>query len=222
MESRTVSPSDLSFLFEECKACFWLKVVKKMYRPFTPFPGVFNMMDRLQKTLFSTLRSEAIVAPGLEKPLLPGSLFQGELKVMSSPFLTANGTEFAFSGKMDMGYDFDDGTVGIVDFKTSAVNVDSIRKYQRQLNAYRECLEHPVSGNAHTVSRMGLLYFTPDSMNGSGLPHAVTMRLLLKWVEIGRVDVVKELTDILSLRERPNHDANCNWIHHYAGKEATL
>ena len=44
-----LSPSDFAFLWEECKRCFYLKVARGFYRPRTPFPGIFSVIDQVDE-----------------------------------------------------------------------------------------------------------------------------------------------------------------------------
>ena len=62
---------------------------------------------------------------------------------------------------------FDDGTYGVMDFKTSNPSSESAELYSRQLHAYAYALEHPAPGKLalSPVTKLGLLYFYPDSIN---------------------------------------------------------
>jgi len=53
MPSLKLSPSDLTFLWDECPRCFYLKVVLGINRPPTAFPKIFGRIDLLMKRLFS-------------------------------------------------------------------------------------------------------------------------------------------------------------------------
>lgn len=46
------------------------------------------------------------------------------------------------SGRFDIVVSFDDGTYGVIDFKTSNPSKDSALLYSRQLHAYAYALEH--------------------------------------------------------------------------------
>ena len=67
-------------------------------------------------------------------------------------------------GRVDVLIDCDDGTKGIVDFKTTVPKPDHLAIYSRQLHAYAMALEHPLAGRPETVSSLGLLCFLPDSL----------------------------------------------------------
>ena len=55
-----LSPSELTFLWDECQRCFYLKVVRKFNRPGMPFPKIFTRIDRLMKDFFYQLPSNEI------------------------------------------------------------------------------------------------------------------------------------------------------------------
>ena len=42
-----LSPSDLTFTYEGCKRCFYLKVVKNVTPPSIPLPSIFSKMASL-------------------------------------------------------------------------------------------------------------------------------------------------------------------------------
>jgi len=50
--SWTLSPTDLTFLWDECQRCFYNKVAQNCPRPRSPFPKVFAAIDRTMKDLW--------------------------------------------------------------------------------------------------------------------------------------------------------------------------
>jgi hypothetical protein len=48
-------------------------------------------------------------------------------------------------GKVDVLVECDDGSLGVVDFKTTVPKPDHVATYSRQLHAYAWALEHPAS-----------------------------------------------------------------------------
>jgi len=224
MNIHKVSPSTLSFLFEECKACFWESVVNRRPRPSTPFPSVFNMLDKIEKDILKRIPPQDLRLPGLTRPLMRGELVLGDLRVRSTPFLLVNGMEFVFNGKMDMAYDFEDKTCGILDMKTAQVKPEYVAKYGRQLNAYRNCLEHPAEGEPENVWRMGLVYFTPTRFIGyqpdmEGTLANEGIEFSIQWVEVDFYDVATDpgLVSILSAVKCPAHESGCGFAAYYGG-----
>lgn len=47
-----ISPSDLTFLWDECPRCFWRKHRLGIKRPFGIMPGIFNRIDSAMKNAF--------------------------------------------------------------------------------------------------------------------------------------------------------------------------
>ena len=45
-----ISPSDLTFLWDECPRCFWRKYRLGVRRPFGIMPGIFSRIDSALKT----------------------------------------------------------------------------------------------------------------------------------------------------------------------------
>ena len=138
-----LSPSDLTFLWDECPRCFYLKVVHGFNRPFSPFPKIFNQIDKLMKGYFQG-------KPTLEisSTLPEGSVQFGERWVTSDliSFPKRNASCF-IKGKFDTVVEFSDGSFGVVDFKTSAAKPEHIEFYSRQLHAYAYALENPAPGS---------------------------------------------------------------------------
>ena len=137
-----LSPSDFAFLWEECRRCFYLKVVSDFKRPSTPMPKIFTTIDQLMKQRFAGQRKEEVVAG------LPGGVFEySEHWVESRPLAVPGHASSCFiRGKFDTVVRFDDGGFGVVDFKTSARNSEHIPLYARQLHAYACALEQAAPG----------------------------------------------------------------------------
>src|SRR5580704_7647297 len=65
------SPTDLTFLWDECPCCFYNKVVLKQSRPKAPFPKVFGLIDRAMKDCYLGQRAEELV-PGMGPGVIMG------------------------------------------------------------------------------------------------------------------------------------------------------
>lgn len=151
----TVSPSDLSYLWEDCKRCFWLKYVTGRPRPRMPFPSVFNRLDKCMKSAFDG-RSTSI----LSKSLPEGGIILRRAKVTSD--LLGVGRRFRFAGFVDAVISYYDGLIGVIDFKTGTPSAEGAERYARQLGAYLVALAHPDHGVVNMLGPSGLLYWTPD------------------------------------------------------------
>ena len=177
-----LSPSDFAFLWDDCPRCFYLKVARKQPRPRSPFPSVFGKIDRAMKDCYLGDRSETVA-----KGMPPGIVGGGDRWVKSAPLLPPGSTSTCMiRGRVDVLIDCDDGTKGIVDFKTTLPKADHLATYGRQLHAYAYGLEHPASGPAATVSNLGILAFVPGTYQASKDLAALLGNL--SWIGIDRDD----------------------------------
>jgi hypothetical protein len=134
-----LSPSDFTFLYEECLRCFWLKVAGNFPRPRTAFPGIFNLLDLQTKRYFSSKRTERI-----DRGLPPGRVAYGDRWVRSMPIpVPGHDRPLIIAGRIDTALAFDDGTFGIIDFKTTVPRPEHASLYGRQLGAYAVAAENP-------------------------------------------------------------------------------
>jgi hypothetical protein len=218
-----VSASDLTFLFDECRRCFWLKLVGGLPRPRAPFPKVFSLLDAQTKRFFAGKRTGEIA-----DILPPGRLVHGERAVRSGRLmLPGHQRPVLLAGRFDAAFRFDDGTFGIVDFKTAVPRDEHLALYGRQLHAYALAAENPAPGSLllRPVTQLGLLCVEPTRMvrhRGGvaygGHPH---------WVEIPREDgaFLGFLDEVLSVLERktpPLPKADCRFCEYLTAGALTL
>lgn len=214
-----LSPSDLTFLYDGCKRCFYQKVVNGIAQPSIPLPSIFSKIAGLLKNHYDGKPTSE-----LHKDLPPGIVSHGEKWVRSQAIQLPNHDATCYiSGRFDIVISFDDGTYGVIDFKTSNPSKDSARMYSRQLHAYAYALEHPASGKLalSPVTKLGLLYFYPDSISQQNLER-LFYEAEITWVEIekdeeGFLDFIDEVLDVLELPEAPEHSPTCQWCN-YVGK----
>ncbi len=207
-ENWKLSPSDLTFLWDECKRCFYLKVRQNFKRPAAPFPKVFSTIDLLMKDIYLGELTKKI------SPDLPeGKSFMSGRWVTSEPATFGDHTSTTYlSGIFDTLVMFADATYGIVDFKTTKPSPGQIAFYSRQLHAYAYALEHPAPGKLsfNPITRLGLLCFNPSKMD-----EAPAGKLNLSgpatWVEcpLDYPGFESFMDEVLTLLEQPNiPDAN--------------
>lgn len=208
-----LSPSDLTFLWEECHRCFYLKVAKNFQRPRPIMPKIFTVIDLQMKGYYEGKRT-ASLAPDMPS----GTVSYSERWVESRPITLPNGSSTCFlRGKFDTVVKFDDGSYGIVDFKTSQRNADHVPLYSRQLHSYAYALENPASGKLglQPVSRLGLLVFEPCSYrNGNGQDASLSGSI--NWLEIpldreGYLQFIGEVMAVLNRPEPPGGSPSCEW-----------
>jgi hypothetical protein len=214
-----LSPSDFTFLWEQCKRCFYLKVVGQIRRPSTPMPKIFTRIDLAMKGWFAGRRTEEVI-PSLP----PGVLEYSEKWVQSQPLsIPGANTPCFLRGKFDTVIHFDDGRFAVVDFKTSDRNESHIPLYARQLHSYAIALEQAAAGRLclKPISHLGLLVFEPDAFVQEGGERCL-LKGALTWLEINRDDqaFLKFLVDVLDVLDQPTPpeaDAQCEWCHYRNG-----
>ncbi len=201
-----LSPSDLTFLWDECKRCFYLKYVHGINRPAAPFPAIFGTIDKLMKDYFQDRQSADLYAA-----LPAGRVRFGERWVESLPVVISGHTRQCYlKGKFDTIIAFEDGSYGVVDFKTTEPRPQHAQFYARQLHAYTYALEHAAAGqfSLFPVSKLGLLIVSPRTMeiNASG---QIAYLGSMTWMEVPRDDAAFEsfLGEVLGELELPEPPA---------------
>ena len=197
-----LSPSDLTFLWDECSRCFWLKYKGKLKRPAGAFPKVFTKIDGLTKDHFYGKRTEE-VADGL----FPGKVAFGERGVRSEPLLVpGHEVRVALTGRLDTALAFDDGGFGIIDFKTSTPRAEHVYFYGRQLHAYALAAENPAPGSLELfpVTQLGLVCLEPTGAVDA--ESATALQCTTTFLEIERDDgpFLAFLSEVLFVLERPD------------------
>jgi hypothetical protein len=213
MNDYRLSPSDLTFLWDECKRCFYLKVREKFRRPSAPFPGIFGLIDRLMKDIYLGNSNKKMT-----NELPEGQAIMSGRWVNSAPIRLPNhDITCSIRGLFDTVVHFEDGSYGIVDFKTTTVKPEHVDFYSRQLRAYAYALEHPMPGQLHAapITRLGLLCFDPKKMLEN---EEVGLELAgpATWLEcpvdedafLGFID---EVMTILENPEAPAADPKCTY-----------
>lgn len=195
-----LSPSDLTFLWEECRRCFWLKVAQGFSRPRTPFPKIFTLLDAQTKDHFSTKGTQEI-SPSLP----PGRVLCGGRGVRSGPLeIPGHIRPVQLRGQIDSALAFDDGTFGIIDFKTTEPKDHHIGLYGRQLHAYAVAAENPARGSLRlpVVSLIGLLCVEPVGMTSQ--EESLAYLAEPRFIEVPRDDdaFLTFLSGVLLLLER--------------------
>jgi hypothetical protein len=154
-----LSPSDLTFSWDECKYCFYMKVKHNLVVR-TPFPGMFGKMANLTSDFYLGKPAREI------SPELPPGIVQYREKLVRSASISIPGVQSQcyINGRFDAVIAFDDGTYGIVDYKTSEARQEHAVFYSRQLSAYAYALENPAPNalGLNPVSRLGLFVITPS------------------------------------------------------------
>lgn len=219
-----LSPSDLTFSYEGCKRCFYLKVVHSITQPSTPLPSIFSKIAGLLKNHYDGKHTSE-----LHGDLPPGIVSHGEKWVRSNTITLPNHESTCYiSGRFDIVVSFDDGTYGVIDFKTSDPSKESAWMYSRQLHAYAYALEHPAPGKLalSPVSKLGLLYFYPGSINQQTIDR-LNYEAEIVWVEVDKneqsfLNFLDEVLGILELPEPPESSPKCQWCDYLSNLNHTI
>lgn len=205
-----LSPSDFAFLWEECKRCFYLKVALGFNRPFTPFPKIFTTIAGLEKGFFHEKTTDCIA------PELPaGRVVHGEKWVRSKPieFEDVPGSCY-INGRFDNVVEFEDGTFGVIDFKTAETKSGHVQLYSRQLHAYAHALENAERGflALTPITRLGLCCLEPHTMFSNDPDFGFSCRAV--WLECPRDDsefqnFMKEVLTLLDSPDPPGGSPTC-------------
>ena len=212
-----LAPSDLTFLWEECPRCFWLKAKGVLRRPSAPFPKIFTRIDQQTKDHFFGKRTDEM-APGL----LPGRVAFGDRWVRSVPLaVEGHETHVVLAGKIDTALAFDDDSFGIIDFKTSEPRDEHVPFYSRQLGAYALAAEHPQPGALELapVAQLGLLVVEPVAM--VGFDGDVAIKGITRFLEIERDDdafmaFLSQVLFVLERSEPPDPATKCSYCKYLA------
>ena len=217
-----LSPSDFSFLWEECKRCFYLKA-KGFYRPQPIFPKIFNIIDEKIKICFKGQRIENLIT----------GISAGTIKYsdewVESQIINFKGIQSScfIRGKFDSIIQFDNESYGVIDFKTSEIAEKQIDLYARQLHAYAYALEHPASGkfSCSPISKLGLIVYEPKRFSCK-INDEASLRGDIKWLEISRnngdfLSFLYDVVAILDKEEPPAPAVTCEWCKYRANSRVT-
>jgi hypothetical protein len=211
-----LSPSDLTFTYEGCKRCFYQKVVNNIAQPSIPLPAIFSQIASLLKNHYDGKHTGELHAD-----LPSGIVSLGEKYVRSTTIQLPNHeTTCYISGRFDIVVSFDDGSYGVIDFKTSNPSSESAAIYSRQLHSYAYALEHPAPGKLalSPVTKLGLLYFYPERVSQQGLER-LSYEADITWIEIEKdeerfLEFIDGVLDVLELPEPPEHSEACQWCNY--------
>ncbi|KAK4537358.1 hypothetical protein CDCA_CDCA12G3383 [Cyanidium caldarium] len=221
-----LTPSDLGYMLKSCKRCYWLKNRHKIVLR-TAFPEVFSKID-------AAMKKEYHNQPIQEVAGVPSHWPSGVIDCSDAVELVAS-TEIevpsrsrasvTISGKLDALVRFDNGDLGVIDFKTSGHDVEKMRDmYAAQLHSYAMALENSavagrddlvLDGRPRRVSHIGLVVFRPSSFRSpSATDVAADLGGSVDFVEIPRDDaaffeVVAEAVDVVQSEAAPEPGRWC-------------
>ena len=188
-----------------------------------PLPSIFSKIASLLKNHYDGKPTSELHAA-----LPPGIVSHGEKNVRSNVIQLRNHDATCYiSGRFDIVVSFEDGTYGVIDFKTGNPNTEAINLYIRQLHAYAYALEHPAPHALALapITKLGLLYFYPDSVSQQSIER-LAYEADITWMEIRKdeedfLEFIDGVLDVLELPEPPEHSPNCQWCGYIAKLNST-
>jgi len=179
-------------------------------------PGIFSVIDSEMKRCFSGKRLETFVT-GVPSGVVMDKTDWVQSKPISFP--DKDSTCF-IKGKFDTVVKFDDGSYGVIDFKTSAIKPEYVSLYGWQLHAYAYALENPAPGHLllAPISRLGLIVYEPGVFLSDKIDSAM-LRGKLSWLEITREDkafleFIREIISVLEQSVAPGGSPSCEWCNY--------
>jgi hypothetical protein len=200
-----LSPSNLNYGLG-CHRCF-AEALHGEVLPRQPFPGLFAKLDAQQKRFFVG-KSAGVLDAGL-----PAGVVRPGGRVASAAACFGE-VELWVAGSMDATVDFADGTVGVVDFKTTSPRAGLAEAYRGQLNAYAWALRHPAQGEPVQVSRLGLLVVSHQELVAT--PAGLVNTVGTTWMDV--VDdpawfegLLGEIAELAASPELAPSNPECGW-----------
>lgn len=208
-----LSPSDLTFLYDGCKRCFYLKARHGITQPSIPLPSIFTKIAGLLKEYYDGKRTEE-----LHQELPPGIVKYGERYIESKTFIFENHRDTCYiKGRFDVVIEFDDGSYGVIDYKTGNPEGEYSKLYGRQLHSYAYALENPSPSSLHLapISMLGLLYFHPTSISQKDI-RSLSFDSNIHLIEVERrkekfLGFIENILSLLESPEPPAHSPDCPW-----------
>lgn len=203
-----LSPSDFKYLWEDCKHCYYQKVVRNIYLPSIGLPGIFSKMSsQVQGAVQGT-------NPHDLHPSLPSGTFELKEGYLKSAPIPPSKLCF-INGRFDLLTRFDDGTHGVIDLKITEPKSEDLYKFSNQLHAYKFALENPLDGvrKIDKISKLGLLILSPGSVEIRDMEIRFNAQPI--WHEIkedmqGFYDFIGEVVDLLE-GDVPEVTHTCKW-----------
>lgn len=201
-----LSPSDFKYLWEDCKYCYWQKVVNGVQLPSIGMPGIFSKMNGQVQEMALGMNIQEFV------PELPPGIITAKEGYLRSKSLPNRNLCF-LTGRFDVLTKFEDSSYGVIDLKITDPKTDNLYKFSTQLHAYKFALENPENGVPVAVSRMGLVVMSPEQV-AIHKGH-IFFRSKPIWYEIEEdmdtfIEFVDQVSDLLSSGP-PLPSPVCRW-----------
>jgi hypothetical protein len=189
-----ISPSDLTYGWDNCHRCLWLYYNHQVKAPLT-MPLVGDLAEMQELSYIG--KSSVDMHPDMPE----GKVHKHAGWVVSKPIIVDGvETPFAVRGKYDLLMEHPDGTFGIVDCKFQAKQSDKSKFYAAQLEAYAFALENPAKDAPVSISTAGLLVWAPVKIRGKSNEN-FGMELSCAWYPTNRdpAFIASRLTEFIKM-----------------------
>lgn len=212
MRHFAIAPTDLVYLYEDCKTCTFLRYRRDVRRP-TTFSPHFTSADRAMRRALDT---EAVVDLGVGPRFRVHS--QG-VRVESQPIaFPEHGVSLSVAGKYDALVVTEHDEIFVVDLKTTTQDDGALFMFRRQLASYAFALERPLRRpptGPVSVDGLALLVFDPARYVFKREAKVSGLYGPTRWVELPRDDkrFDKLLTSVAELLggDEPLPEPTCRY-----------
>jgi len=141
-------------------------------------------------------------------PSLPVGIIKYKEKWVKSNPISFEGisSQCIIRGRLDAVAAFEDGSYGIIDYKTSDASPEKAAFYSRQLSAYAYALENPATGALHLtpITLLGLFIITPQKYELVNNDEAAFITQTT-WMDVPRDDkgFMKFLGEVMTVLDAP-------------------
>ena len=200
-----ISPSDLTYGWDNCHRCLWLYYNHQVKAPLT-MPLVGDLAEMQEVSYIG--KTSVDMHPDMPE----GKVHKHAGWVVSKPIeVDGEVTPYAVRGKYDLLMEHPDGTFGIVDCKFQAKPTDKSKFYAAQLEAYSFALENPAKDAPIKISTVGLLVWSPVKIRGKSSEN-FGMELACNWFPTKRDPefIAKRLTEFIKMISGPVPESKDN------------
>ena len=207
-----ISPSDLTYLYKNCKRCFYDKV-KHQFKPPSNFSEHFTNADRAMR---QALTSNDVVDLGVGPKFRVIS--QGQwIESIPLGFEDA-GISLTLAGKYDAVVVTQDDEIFVVDYKTTTLDDFALAKFGPQLMSYLTAIELPKAKDSMLpayVDGVALLVFDPYKFAFNARTKNCGLYGRTRWVELPRDEqafdtLLKTVATLVAHPEPPRSEKTCD------------
>jgi hypothetical protein len=223
-----LSPSALTFSWDNCHRCLWLEYNHQLRVPAT-MPLVGELAEMQESYFFSASGLAAgnpILTTSMHPDIPLGKVISHGGWVQSTPIkINGEDSHLDIRGKYDLLIEFENGTYGVIDCKMQANESNKSKFYSPQLEAYAYALENPVKGEPKQVSVLGIYAWSLDKPWGD-VNHGFGYRVKSSWYPIDRNPLALEerLTNFIMMvnGDMPEAKSSCKQCSYISERDAII